>query len=181
MDAVSDEEPCPLSLLAEFPYTDVECQFYLGTTAYRAGVYEVAAAHWMQVLLSTDDSETAVETKTVARGTVAFLKYHGYGVSEDKASAVQDWLVNVKLGDIGARRQLGYVFEDPDYSEYDPVVGLAWYKSVLVHHPDRDALSETDQESYDLAVEGIEKLESELSKQQIAAAELLATELPSTK
>jgi len=135
----------------------------------------------MQVLLSDDGSEAAVETKTIARGTIAFLKYHGYGVSEDKASAVRDWLVNAKLGDIASRRQLGYVFEDPNYSEYDPVTGLAWYKSILVNHPDRDALSENDQESYDLAVEGIEKLESELSKQQIRSAELLSVELPSTK
>lgn len=171
------EELCPLQPLAEFPYSDVECQFYLGTTAYRAGVYEVAAAHWVQVLKSNDQSELGVETKKTALGTLAYLKFYGLGVREDKQGAVQDWTENAMNGDIASRRSLGFAYADEDFASRDDVLAAAWYMSVFLRHPDRDALDEGEKESFDLAVEGLAELEARITDEQRRRAEKLAEEL----
>lgn len=173
----ASEESCPLQLLAEFPYTDIECQFYLGTTAYRAGVYEVAAAHWVQVLKSDDQSELGVETKMTARGTLAYLKFFGLGVREDKEGAVEDWTENAKKGDIASRRSLGFAYTNEDFALRDDVLAAAWYMSVFLRHPDRDSLDEGEKESFDLAVEGLAELEAEITDEQRRRAEKLAEKL----
>lgn len=175
--AAANEEACPLQPLAEFPYSDIECQFYLGTTAYRAGIYEVAAAHWEQVLRSDDQSELGVETKTIARGTLAYLKFFGLGVKQDKQGAIEDWTKNAKNGDIASRRSLGFAYADENFASKDDVLAAAWYKSVFLRHPDRDSLDEGEKESFDLAVEGLAELEAELTDEQLKRADQLAAEL----
>ena len=175
--AAVGEEACPLQPLAEFPYSDIECQFYLGTTAYRAGIYEIAAAHWLQVLKSDDQSELGIETKMTARGTLAYLKFFGLGVSEDKQGAVEDWTENARKGDIASRRSLGFAYANKDFASRDDVLAAAWYMSVFLRHPDRNSLDEGEKESFDLAVEGLAKLEAEITNEQRQRAKQLAEKL----
>ena len=60
-------EPCPLEGQAHLPYADAGCQFYLGTTAYRAKAYEIAAAHWKRVVAAADDSDAGQAYESMAQ------------------------------------------------------------------------------------------------------------------
>ena len=163
-------EECPLPYLADRNYDDLDCQFYLGTTAYRAGVYEVAAAHWQRIVDSPDDSAAAKEFRSTARSTIAYLKYNGLGVVRDRQGAVDGWIAAVSDGEIEARRQLGFAYADPGFEGYDPVMALAWYRSLLLAFPNPDALDDTDKAVYQQAGEGAAELEAGLTDTQIARA-----------
>ncbi len=112
-----------------------------------------------------------------ARGTLAYLKFFGLGVKEDKASAVEDWTENAKNGDIASRRSLGFAYADEDFDSKDDVLAAAWYMSVFLRHPDRDSLDEGEKQSFDLAVEGLAELETEITDEQRQRAEQLAETL----
>ena len=174
---MADDELCPLDGLSDLFYTDLQCQFYLGTTAYRAEAYEVAAAHWKRIVSAANDSEAAQELKTTALSTLAFLKYEGLGVEKNKPGAIDDWRTAAESGALEARRQLGWVYSDPTHPEYDLVIALAWYKSIVLLHPNPEGLTEDDISVYEDALEGIEEIESSLSTQDIDEAQRQAGEL----
>lgn len=83
-------EPCEIELLEELEYTDIECQFYMGTKAYRNRVYSVAAAHWNEVRNADIQYEGEADIKAMALGTLTFLMYHGLGVVRDRSAAVKN-------------------------------------------------------------------------------------------
>ncbi|MCS6760272.1 MAG: hypothetical protein MO852_16090 [Candidatus Devosia euplotis] len=176
------EELCPLEKISDLHYEDIRCQFYLGTTAYRAEYFEVAAAHWVQISLSDyGDSETAKEYSDLAKSTLAYLKYHGLGVAQDREGAVVDWRETARTGDIAAHTHLGHAYFDPEFQDYDPVRGMAWYLSVRTKFTDTEVLDSTEKESYDTALDRAAKRRGELSEEDFKEAERLAAKIDSAQ
>lgn len=163
-------EKCKLEYLEELEYIDVECQFYLGTAAYRNEVYSVAAAHWNYVIDSPSKYEGDDSIKAMALSTINFLYYQGLGVKEDKGKAVKNWQSAAEQGDFEARRHLGFAYSDATYKEYDVVKALGWYESIFLVVDNIEELDESDQSVYRNAHEAAEKLRSKLSNKQKSKA-----------
>ena len=172
--SLADSEKCPLDNLEEFEYTDIQCQFYLGTTAFRSEVYAVAAAHWKFVENAPLIYEGDDQLKFSVIGTLNYLTYYGLGVEQDRLQAVSNWKQAVKQGELEARRHLGSAYEDKEFEGFDYVVSLSWYKSILIIHPDKGSLDESDSKIWKDAKQGVIFLESKLDSEQIKKAEKIA-------
>lgn len=167
-------DKCQLENLTDLEYTDIECQFYMGTTAYRNKVFSVAAAHWQYVINSPEKWEGEGEVKAMALSTLTFLKYNGLGVDEDKTQAVELWKSAVVKGEVEARKHLGYAFSDVTYSGVDLVKALGWYESVALLYPSTLAVDEITKEVVQEAELAADKLRSKMTNGQIKKAEAFA-------
>ena len=166
--AIADE--CKIKYLEELEYTDIECQFYMGTEAYRNKVYSVAAAHWRYVIDSPIKYEGEEAIQAMALSTITFLTYQGLGVKQDRNKAVKSWKNAVKKGDLEARRHLGYAYSDDNFKNTDLVQALGWYESIFLIYPTASEVDESDHGVYQDAIEGAEKLRVKLSLKQRNAA-----------
>ena len=120
-------EKCKVKYLEELEYTDIECQFYMGTAAYRNKVYSVAAAHWNYVIDSPEKYEGEEEIKTMALSTITFLTYQGLGIKQDRNKAVKNWQDAAAKGDLEARKHLGFAYSDDKFKNKNLVKALGWY------------------------------------------------------
>ena len=159
-------EKCNIELLEEIEYTDIECQFYMGTQAYRNQVYSVAAAHWEYVTKAESQFEGDDSLKATALSTLTFLYYQGLGVKENKSLAVNNWKEAVKKGDFEARRHLGFAYSDPAYKQKDAIKALGWYESIFMVAEKFDELDESDKNVYSDALDAAEKLRTQLSVEE---------------
>ena len=167
-------ERCQLKQLAELEYTDIECQFYMGTTAYRNKVYNVAAAHWNNVIEAPIKFEYEEQFQTLALSTVTFLTYQGLGIKQDRELAVKNWKEAVSEGDLEARRHLASAYSDENYQKKDLVKALGWFESIFLIHPNIEALDKPDQSVFQDALEGAKKLKLMLSTNDKKAALVFA-------
>ena len=167
-------EQCRVPNLEELEYTDIECQFYLGTTAYRNQIYTVAAAHWQFIVDAPVKNKGDESIKAMALGTITFLTYQGLGVKQNKTKAVKDWKKAAAQGDFEARRHLGYAYSDSSYSGKDLVKALGWYESIFVLYPTSKDIDESDLNIYRDAREAASKLKTQLSSKQIELANSFA-------
>lgn len=167
-------EECEIEYLSDLEYTDIECQFYMGTEAYRNKFYSVAAEHWNNVTNSPIKYEGEENIKAMALSTVTFLTYQGLGVKQNRMKAVKNWKDAVSLGDLEARRHLGYAYSDDKFKNKDLVKALGWYESIFLLYPSPDEVNESDQDVYQDAKEGAEKLRTSLSKKQNNTAIIFA-------
>ena len=119
-------EKCNIEYLEEIEYAAIECQFYMGTQAYRNQLYTVAAAHWEYAAKAESQFEGDDSLKAAALSTLTFLYYQGLGVKENKTLAVNNWKDAVKQGDFEARRHLGFAYSDPAYKQKDAIKSLGW-------------------------------------------------------
>lgn len=163
-------EECKVKYLEELEYTDIECQFYMATAAYRNKVYSVAAAHWKYVIDSPLKYEGEEALKTMALSTMTFLTYQGLGLKRDRNKAVESWKDAVSKGDLEARRHLGFAYSDEKFRDKDPIKALGWYESIFLLHPNKDEVDESDLGVYQDAIDGARKLRNSLSSKQIEAA-----------
>lgn len=170
ISSASYAENCSLDDLKEIQYTDIECQFYMGTAAYRNKVYTAAAAHWMYILDAPIKHEGDAHIKAMSLSTVTYLTYQGLGVEKDRNKAVRMWIDAVRKGDLEARRHLGFAYSDKKFKGYDLTKALGWYESVILLYPNPDVLDETDSSVYRDAVNGVSRLRRELTKRQIDEA-----------
>lgn len=177
LTSTAHAENCPLKKLAKLKYLDIECQFYLGTMAYRSKLYTAAAAHWQHVLDEQASSETEEEIKTMAQGTLNFLTYHGLGTAQDRPKAVQVWKAAAQEGNLEARRHLAFAYSDKKFINYDPVKSLAWYRSIKLLHPDPGKLNKSDREIYRDAMQEMERVANLLSRKKQDEADNLARTL----
>lgn len=173
----ADTDKCPLKNLSELNYVDLECQFYLGTTAYRSKLYAVAAAHWQYIIDTEAQYEGEDEIKAMALGTINFLTYYGLGLKQDRDKAIVAWKKAAKNGSLEARRHLGYAYSDREYKKNDLVKSLAWYKTIFILHPNPDELGESDSTVYKDALKESDEVIKKLSKKQIQDATLYAKKL----
>lgn len=165
-------EKCQVTYLETLDYTDIECQFYLGTTAYRHQLYGVAAAHWEYILAAPLKYDGDDELQATALSTLAFLNYQGLGMQKDIELAVTRWQGAAKKGAIEARKHLGAVYKNSQYAQFDLVKSLAWYESVVVLLEKEAALSKTQTEILNDAMTDAEMVRKQLTKQQIETAEI---------
>ena len=163
-------DKCKIEYLDELEYTDIECQFYMGTTAYRNEVYEVAAAHWNFVITAPLKFEGEDQFQAMALSTVTFLTYQGLGVKQDRNLAVKNWKDAVLKGDFEARRHLGMAYSDKNYKKVDLVKALGWYESIFLVQPDFEVLDESDQGVYQDALDGAKSIKVKLSTSNIQKA-----------
>ena len=163
-------DKCKIEYLDELEYTDIECQFYMGTAAYRNKVYEVAAAHWNYVIAAPLKFEGEEQFQAMALSTVTFLTYQGLGVKQDRSLAVKNWKDAVSKGDFEARRHLGMAYSDKNYRKVDLIQALGWYESIFIIQPDFEALDESDQNVFQDAVDGAKSLKLKLSAKEIQKA-----------
>jgi hypothetical protein len=163
-------DKCKIEYLDELEYTDIECQFYMGTTAYRNEVYEVAAAHWNFVIAAPLKFEGEDQFQAMALSTVTFLTYQGLGVKQDRNLAVKNWKDAVLKGDFEARRHLGMAYSDKNYKKVDLVKALGWYESIFLVQPDLEVLDESDQGVYQDALDGAKSIKVKLSTSDIQKA-----------
>ena len=163
-------EQCKVEYLDELEYTDIECQFYMGTTAYRNKVYEVAAAHWSYIIDAKLKYEGEKQFQAMALSTVTFLTYQGLGVKQDRNLAVINWKNAVSKGDFEARRHLGMAYSDKDYQKIDLIQALGWYESIFIIQPDFSVLDESDQSVYQDAVNEAKSIKLKLSDKDIQKA-----------
>lgn len=163
-------EPCEIELLEALEYTDIECQFYMGTKAYRNSVYSVAAAHWNEVLNADIQYEDDAEIQAMALSTLTFLMYHGLGVEQDRSAAVKNWQKAAMQGDLEARRHLGFAYADKQFKGADRVKALGWYESIFLLYLSPDGLDSSDAGIYRDAMEAAEPLRRSLSGKELQAA-----------
>jgi hypothetical protein len=163
-------DKCKLENLTELEYTDIECQFYMGTTAYRNKVYNVAAAHWNYIIDAPLKYQGEERFQAMALSTVTFLTYQGLGVNQNRDLAVNNWKKAVSKGDFEARRHLASAFADKDYKNKDLIKALGWYESIFLIHPDKEILDESDQNVYQDAIEGAKDIKLKLSAKDIHKA-----------
>ena len=162
----STSEECRVKYLEELEYTDIECQFYMGTAAYRNEVYSVAAAHWNFVLDSPIKYEGEESIKAMALSTITFLTYQGLGVTQDRSKAVRNWKDAAAKGDLEARKHLGFAYADDKYKKKDLIKALGWYESIFILYPKSTDVDESDLGLYQDAVESAGKLRALLSEKQ---------------
>jgi hypothetical protein len=167
-------DKCKIEYLDELEYTDIECQFYMGTTAYRNKVYEVAAAHWNYVIDAPLKYEGEEQFQAMALSTVTFLTYQGLGVKQDRNLAVKNWKDAVSKGDFEARRHLGMAYSDKSYRKTDLIQALGWYESIFIVQPDFSALDESDQSVFQDAVDAAKSIKLKLSDKDIQKAKEFA-------
>ncbi|TQF70722.1 hypothetical protein [Pseudoalteromonas luteoviolacea] len=170
VSAAAVAEECKLKHLEELEYTDIECQFYMGTAAYRNKVYTVAAAHWNYVIDSPLKYEGEDAIQAMALSTITFLTYQGLGVEQDRNKAVENWKNAVAKGDFEARRHLGFAYSDEKFINKNLVYALGWYESIFLLYPTAGDVDESDLGVYQDAIEGANKLRAGLSKKQKNAA-----------
>ena len=149
--------------MEELEYADIECQFYMGTMAYRNEVYEVAAAHWSYIIDAPLKYEGEEQFQAMALSTVTFLTYQGLGVTQDRNLAVKNWKTAVSKGDFEARRHLGMAYSDNEYRKNNLIQALGWYESIFMIQPDVSVLDESDQSVYQDAIEASKDLKLKLS------------------
>ncbi|RYV01228.1 hypothetical protein SOPP22_12530 [Shewanella sp. OPT22] len=160
-------EKCKLEYLTELEYTDIECQFYLGTEAYRNQVYTVAAAHWKYVLQSPTKYSDDDQIKAMALSTVTFLMYQGLGGKQDRAKAVKIWEEAARKGDFEARRHLGFAYSDSNFGGKNLIKALGWYESIFLLAPENGDIDNVKEDVYQDAIEERFKLKSMLSKEEL--------------
>jgi len=163
-------DQCKLENLTELEYTDIECQFYMGTTAYRNKVFNVAAAHWNYIIDAPLKYQGEERFQAMALSTVTFLTYQGLGVNQNRDLAVNNWKKAVSKGDFEARRHLASAFADKDYKNKNLIKALGWYESIFLIHPDKEVLDESDQNVYHDAIEGAKDIKLKLSATDIDKA-----------
>ncbi len=155
---------CPLTHLTENHYADIECQFFLGTEAYSAKLYGVAAAHWQYVIDTEIVYDGDDKFKAKALGTVNFLRYYGLGVKQDRRKAVEGWKLSVKGGGLEARKHIGVAYSDINFEKRDLVKALAWYQSIFILHPHPEELDGNGPNIYKEAASKAILLRDKLSK-----------------
>lgn len=165
---IADE--CRIKYLEKLKYTDIECQFYMGTTAYRNKLYSVAAAHWNYVVNAPLKYEGEEELKTSALSNFNFLTYQGLGLKQDRIKAVKSWVDAVSIGSLEARRHLGFAYSDEEFKNKDPIKALGWYESIFLLYPNKNEVEESDSGIYQDAVDEAQKLRENLSSKQKKAA-----------
>jgi len=163
-------EKCPLKLLEEYDYTDIDCQFYLGTTAYRAEVYQVAVAHWQNILDLPIEYEGDEELKIDAKSNLSFLMFYGIGTDKNQSLAISNWKALVKKGHLESRRHLGTAFSNESFQYSNIVEALGWHLSVIMLFKNIDKPTESQQQTYKDASDGINQLKPQLSDDEIAEA-----------
>ena len=163
-------EQCKVEDLDNLEYLDIECQFYMGTAAYRNQVYSVAAAHWNFALESNVKYESDAAVQAMALSTVTFLYYQGLGVPQNKQRAVENWEKAAAKGDFEARRHLGFAYSDEDYKNKDLVKALGWYESIFLISDNPSELEESDRNVYNDALSGAEELKQNMSQKQKSEA-----------
>lgn len=163
-------DKCKIEYLEELEYADIECQFYMGTTAYRNKVYEVAAAHWSYIIDAPLKYEGEKQFQTMAFSTITFLTYQGLGVKQDRNLAVKNWRAAVSKGDFEARRHLGMAYSDKKYRNNNLIQALGWYESIFIIQSDASVLDESDQNVYQDALEGAKNLKLKLSAKDVQKA-----------
>lgn len=163
-------EKCSLEDLADFEYTDIECQFYMGTTAYRHELYEVAAAHWQFILDAPIRYSADENLKLMSLSTLNYLTYYGLGVKQNRSKAVKVWEEAAAKGDFEARRHLGYAYADNRYNNKNTIKALGWIESIFILYPDAENLSEPDKNIYNDAQEQAIQLREKLTLLQIEEA-----------
>lgn len=180
--AFAEVEKCPMKNLVDYDYTDIDCQFYLGTKAYRHELYGVAAAHWQFVVDSPEKFEGDEKFKAMALSTLTFLTYNGLGVSQDRSKAVKLWKQAVQQGGFEARRHLGVAYSDNKFRHKNLITALGWYQSIVIMTPDANKLSDADSEIYKDTLEEIAILKGQLDKNaQQKALELAKSTLQPVK
>jgi hypothetical protein len=122
--------PCPIPDLIHKTLADVECQFFLGTTAYRNKDYQQAAQHWAWVIHRDAQDRHEGMIVAEAHGTLGYLRYHGLGAAKDAKGAVELFKKAVERGDLESRAHLGFAYSDKSNAFYDTITAYAWYKSV---------------------------------------------------
>lgn len=170
LSTCANAEGCKVKYLEELEYTDIECQFYMGTAAYRNKVYSVAAAHWNYVIDSPVMNEGEESIKAMALGTVTFLTYHGLGTKQDRNKAVKNWKDAVAEGNLEARRHLGFAYSDDDFKNKNLVNALGWYESIFLLYPTANEVEESDLTIYEDALKDADKIKNLLSEKQRNAA-----------
>jgi len=163
-------DKCKLEYLDELEYTDIECQFYMGTTAYRNKVYAVAAAHWRYVIDAPLKYKGEEQFQAMALSTVTFLTYQGLGVKQDRNLAVTNWKEAVSKGDFEARRHLGMAYSDENYQKTSLIQALGWYESIFIIQADFASLDESDQNVFQDAVDAAKSIKLKLSDKDIHKA-----------
>lgn len=167
-------EPCPLESLKDYSYLDLECNFYLGTLAYRHGNYEVAAGHWRYVIDSEPEYESDPALQSRAKGTLNYLTYYGLGVEQNRVLAVSNWVSAAREGSFEARRHLGIAFSDKNFEEYNLTTALAWYLTVDLLYQDESQVEEDNINIYRDVQKDIIDIKSQMKAKQIDKALTLA-------
>lgn len=175
--SAADAEPCPLEDLDQSDYTHIDCQFYLGTTAYRTKFYEVAAAHWkllQHLPVTYVGDEQLIED---AKSNLAFLQYNGLGIERDRATAIAYWRKSALAGSNEAPRHLGFAYSDDNGVEPDFPRAMAWYQFAIRRLSGVGERTQSQENVLEDARDGIRRIEGKMTRQQIEQAEEILQEL----
>lgn len=159
----SQVELCPLGADHGL-YTSADCQFYLGTKAYRHQRFALAAAHWQEVL--DLPLESAAELRAKAQSTLGFLYFYGKGLKQDKTRAIRLWQAAAQQGAAEAFLHLGHAYQQDDFFARDPVTALAWYLAMQRKYPVPQTLDTDHQLMWAQAQQHARTLAERLSPQQ---------------
>lgn len=176
-DGLSDDERCPMKSLSRKPYGDVECLFYLGTTAYRAGFLEIAAAHWTALADRDFDGSDNDELVLAATANLGFFLYFDIPAEKQPEKAMELWRRAAQHGELSAMSYLGFAYSDADYAEQNNVIAFAWYQALIDNSDKKTKHPETVDQMRLHAEEQIRVLSQSLTPDEIVEATELAKSL----
>lgn len=112
---------CTLEDLTHLPQAHIECQFFMGTGAYRNKNFTAAAASWKQITLLRP-VPTAPKEKELfvsAFNNLGFLYFYGKGVPPNQAAAMDYWRYAARMGNEESAYHLCHAHADSDDPLYD--------------------------------------------------------------
>ena len=136
-------EPCERKGLGDQPSKYVECLFYNGTGAFRQKDYGFAFRNWRALAELPPLPADLEHHRTNAWNNLGYLYYKGWGVSEDRAEAVDYWKRAYDRGHDEAAYHLCHSYADRDRPQYDRALARGYCNEALRRY---EALKDEDKE-----------------------------------
>ena len=116
------EEDCSLENIGLTDESNIaEKLFFTGTCNYRNKNYAESARLWKK-LASLDNVDTQYrEYQIDTLNNLGYLTFFGYGLKEDKESAISYWNKAISLGHYESEYHLCHAYADKEVATYDPI------------------------------------------------------------
>lgn len=120
--------------------------YYRGTCHYRNEEYDLSAKYWGELSELENVDERYQELQINSLNNLGYLKFYGYGISEDKEGAVSYWKKAISLGHYESEFHLCHAHADKDEPTYNYSLGKKHCeKAFLIYNgmeePDEEIMS----------------------------------------
>lgn len=125
----------------------VENLFYRGTCHYRNEEYDLSAKYWSELSELEGVEDKYQEYQIDSLNNLGYLKFFGYGVTEDKESALKYWKKAILLGHYESEYHLCHAYADKDQPTFNYALGKKHCeKAFLIYNgmedPDHEIMNQ---------------------------------------